>query len=43
MLYEVITELVDMIAVGAIKYATLKGNITQDSIFDKDKALSFVV
>ncbi len=34
-------ELVDMIAVGAIKYATLKGNITQDSIFDKDKALSF--
>lgn len=33
--------LVDQIAVGAIKYATLKGNITQDSIFDKDTALSF--
>lgn len=29
------------IALGAIKYATLKGNIRQDSIFDKDKALSF--
>lgn len=29
------------IALGAIKYATLKGNIHQDSVFDKDKALSF--
>ncbi len=29
------------IAVGAIKYATLRGSIKQDSIFDKDKALSF--
>ncbi len=29
------------IAIGAIRYATLKGNIHQDSIFDKEKALSF--
>lgn len=29
------------IAIGAIKYATLKGNILQDTIFDKDQALSF--
>ena len=29
------------VALGAIKYATLKGNILQDAIFDKDKALSF--
>ena len=29
------------IAIGAIKYATLKGNILQDTIFDKEKALSF--
>ena len=29
------------VAVGAIKYATLKGNILQDTIFDKEKALSF--
>lgn len=29
------------IALAAIKYATLKGSITQDSVFDKDKALSF--
>ncbi len=34
-------ELANQIAVGAIKYATLKGNIVQDAIFDKDKALSF--
>ena len=27
------------IAIGAIKYATLKGNILQDSIFDKERAL----
>ena len=29
------------IAVAAIKYATLKGDIGHDSIFDEDKALSF--
>jgi len=29
------------IALGAIKYATLRGSIVQDSVFDKDKALSF--
>ncbi len=29
------------IALGAIKYATLRGSIFQDSIFDKEKALSF--
>jgi arginyl-tRNA synthetase len=29
------------IALGAIKYATLKGSILQDAIFDKEKALSF--
>lgn len=29
------------IALGAIKYATLKGNIEQDSVFDTTKALSF--
>lgn len=29
------------VAVGAIKYATLRGNIKQDTIFDKEKALSF--
>ncbi len=29
------------VAIGAIKYATLKGNIRQDSIFDNEKALSF--
>lgn len=34
-------ELVDAVAIGAIKYATLKGSITQDSVFDKEKALSF--
>jgi len=29
------------VAVGAIKYATLKGGILQDSVFDKERALSF--
>lgn len=29
------------IAIGAIKYATLRGNILQDTIFDKAQALSF--
>jgi arginyl-tRNA synthetase len=29
------------IALGAIKYATLRGSIFQDSVFDKEKALSF--
>jgi arginyl-tRNA synthetase len=29
------------IAIGALKYATLKGNILQDTIFDKEQALSF--
>jgi arginyl-tRNA synthetase len=29
------------IAIAAIKYATLRGNILHDSVFDKDKALSF--
>ena len=33
--------LADMIALGAIKYATLKGSIEQDSVFDTTKALSF--
>jgi len=33
--------LADVIAIGAIKYTTLKGSIYQDSIFDNDKALSF--
>ncbi len=28
------------IAIAAIKYATLKGNILQDSVFDKERALS---
>jgi len=35
------TELAQAIALGAIKYATLKGNIEQDSVFDTNKALSF--
>ena len=34
-------ELVRDIAIGAIKYATLKGNILQDTVFDKEQALSF--
>ncbi len=29
------------VAVAAIKYATLRGDITQDSVFDKERALSF--
>lgn len=29
------------IAIGAIKYATLRGNILQDTVFDKEQALSF--
>jgi arginyl-tRNA synthetase len=29
------------VALGAIKYATLRGSILQDSVFDKEKALSF--
>ena len=29
------------IAIAAIKYSTLKGSIHQNSVFDKDKALSF--
>jgi arginyl-tRNA synthetase len=35
------THLTQSIALGAIKYATLKGNILQDTVFDKDQALSF--
>ena len=34
-------ELAESIAVGAIKYGTLKNTIYQDSVFDKDQALSF--
>jgi arginyl-tRNA synthetase len=34
-------ELANAIAVGAIKYATLRGSILQDSVFDKERALSF--
>lgn len=33
--------LAEKIALGAIKYATLKGNILQDIVFDKEEALSF--
>ena len=33
--------LAEVIALGAIKFSTLKGNILQDSIFDKEAALSF--
>lgn len=39
-----VTEGLDLardIAIGAIKYATLKGSIYQNTIFDKDQALSF--
>ena len=35
------TELCHDVALAAIKYVTLKGSILQDTIFDKDKALSF--
>jgi arginyl-tRNA synthetase len=34
-------ELARVIALGAIKYATLRGSILQNSVFDKEKALSF--
>ncbi len=34
-------ELSEAIALGAIKYATLRGSILQDSVFDKERALSF--
>lgn len=34
-------ELARDIAIAAIKYATLRGSILQDSIFDKEQALSF--
>jgi arginyl-tRNA synthetase len=34
-------ELAFDIAIAAIKYATLKGNVLQDTVFDKEKALSF--
>ncbi len=34
-------DLVNDIAVGAIKYAMLRGDVSQDSIFDKERALSF--
>lgn len=35
------TDLAREVAIAAIKYTTLRGNITQNSIFDKEKALSF--
>ena len=35
------SNLANDIAVGAIKYATLKSSISQDSIFDAEQALSF--
>lgn len=38
---EVDPNLAQDIAIGAIKYATLKSNILQDSTFDKEQALSF--
>lgn len=34
-------ELAEDVAVAAIKYSTLRGSILQDSVFDKEKALSF--
>ena len=34
-------ELAQDIAISAIKYATLRGNILQNSVFDREKALSF--
>lgn len=33
--------LTEVIAMGAIKYTALKGSILQDSVFNKDEALSF--
>ena len=38
---EIDTALAQDIAIGAIKYATLRSNILQDSTFDKEQALSF--
>ena len=38
---EIGTELAQDVAIGAIKYATLRSNILQDSTFDKEQALSF--
>src|SRR5690606_2441228 len=38
---EVNEELARDIAIGAIKYATLKGSIYQDTVFNKEQALSF--
>lgn len=38
---EVNTQTAEQVAIAAIKYATLKGNILQDSVFDKEAALSF--
>lgn len=34
-------ELSNDIAIAAVKYATLRGSILQDSVFDKERALSF--
>lgn len=34
-------ELASEVAIAAIKYATLRGAVSQNSIFDKEKALSF--
>jgi len=34
-------EAAQVVAIGAIKYATLRGSILQDSVFDSEKALSF--
>ncbi len=34
-------EVAEAVAIAAIKYSTLRGSILQDSIFDKDQALSF--
>ncbi len=34
-------DLAQDVAIAAIKYATLRGSILQDTIFDKEKALSF--
>lgn len=36
-----LSELSESVAIAAIKYSTLKGNIRQDSVFDKESALSF--
>jgi len=38
---EVSEDLANDIAIAAIKYATLKSNILQDTVFDKEQALSF--